>query len=176
MSLRKVLLLLAVILLLHGCGYELVKGPGLSGPAFSGPGGTAGTITSLGVPVFKNQTFEPQVPQFFTEAFSRELAASGLVQVNKPNPDGVLQGTVTSVSATLAAMSGQGLAVSKVVTATVSLTLAREGKVVKTWGFGDSETYDASSVNTEDFNKRAALVRIAERMARRFHSLLISGY
>jgi outer membrane lipopolysaccharide assembly protein LptE/RlpB len=176
MSLRKVFLLLALIVLLHACGYELVKGPGLSGPAFSGPEGTGGTITSLSLPVFKNQTFEPQVPQFFTEAFSQELAASGLVQLNKPNPDGVLQGTVTSVSATLAAMNGQGLAVSKVVTAAVTVTLAREGKVMKTWGFGDSETYDASSINTEDFNKRAALVRIAERMARRFHALLISGY
>jgi len=176
MSLRKVFLLLALIVLLHACGYELVKGPGLSGPAFSGPEGTGGTITSLSLPVFKNQTFEPQVPQFFTEAFSQELAASGLVQLNKPNPDGVLQGTVTSVSATLAAMNGQGLAVSKVVTAAVTVTLAREGKVMKTWGFGDSETYDASSINTEDFNKRAALVRIAERMARRLHALLISGY
>ncbi len=176
MSLRKAFLLLAFILLLQACGYELVQGPGLSGPGFTGPEGGVGEITSLSVPVFKNQTFEPQVPQFFTEAFSRELAASGLVQINKPNPDAVLQGTVTSVSATLAAMSGQGIAVSKVVTASVSLTLAREGKVVKTWGFGDSETYDASVVNTEDFNKRAALVRIAERMARRFHSLLISGY
>jgi len=176
MSLRKVFLLLALIVLLHACGYELVKGPGLSGPAFSGPEGTGGTITSLSLSVFKNQTFEPQVPQFFTEAFSQELAASGLVQLNKPNPDGVLQGTVTSVSATLAAMNGQGLAVSKVVTAAVTVTLAREGKVMKTWGFGDSETYDASSINTEDFNKRAALVRIAERMARRFHALLISGY
>ena len=34
MSLRKAFLLLAVILLLHGCGYKIVKGPGLSGPAF----------------------------------------------------------------------------------------------------------------------------------------------
>ena len=176
MSLKRIFLLLAVILLLPGCGYELVKGPGLSGPAFATPGGETGEITSIAVPVFKNQTFEPQVPEFFTEAFSQELAGSGLVRVNKPNPDAVLQGTVTAVTATLAAMSGQGLAVSKVVTATISLTLTRQGKAVKSWGFGDSETYDASSVNAEDFNKRAALVRIAERMARRFHSQLISGY
>ena len=176
MSLRRTLPLLAVFLLLQACGYELVKGPGLSGPAFSPPGAPTGEITSLSVPVFRNSTFEPQVPQFFTEAFSLELASSGLVKVNKPNADAVLQGTVTSVSASLAAMSGQGLAISKVVTAFISLTLTRDGKMVKAWSFGDSETYDASSINTEDFNKRAALVRIAERMARRFHSQLISGY
>jgi hypothetical protein len=81
-SLKKLFLLPIVFLLLHGCGYELVKGPGLSGPAFSGPEGTMGDITSLSVPVFKNQTFEPQVPQFFTEAFSRELTGSGVVQLN----------------------------------------------------------------------------------------------
>lgn len=176
MSIKKVFPLLALFLLFHGCGYELVKGPGLSGPAFTGPEGEAGEIMSLSVPVFKNLTFEPQVPEFFTEAFSSELAGSGLVKLNTPNPDAVLQGTVTAVSASLAAMSGQGLAISKVVSATISLTLTRQGKVVKTWGFGDNETYDASSINSEDFNKRAALIRIAERMARRFHSQLISGY
>jgi len=176
MSLKNALPLLALFLLLHGCGYELVKGPGLSGPAFATSGGETGEITSLAVPVFKNQTFEPQVSQFFTEAFSQELAASGLVKLNKPNPDAVLQGTVTAVTASLAAMSGQGLAISKVVSATISLTLTREGKVVKTWSFGDSETYDASSINSEDFNKRTALIQMAGRMARRFHSQLISGY
>ena len=102
-----------------GAATSSSRAPACPDRPFPDRGEQGGTITSLSVPVFKNQTFEPQVPQFFTEAFSQELAASGLVQLNKPNPDGVLQGTVTSVSATLAAMSGQGLAVSKVVTAAV---------------------------------------------------------
>jgi hypothetical protein len=45
---------------------------------------------------------------------------------------------------------------------------------VKTWTFGDAEVYDASIINLEDFNKRAALQRIAGRMARRFHAQLLS--
>jgi outer membrane lipopolysaccharide assembly protein LptE/RlpB len=176
MRIRTILLLFAVFALLYGCGYELVTGSGLSGPAYSGPGMGGEKITSLNVPVFKNKTFEPQVPQFFTEAFSQELAGSGLVQINRSASDPILQGTVTSVSASISALTGQGLAIQKVVTVYISLTLAREGNVVKTWTFGDAEPYDASTINTEDFNKRAAEVRIAERMARRFHALLLSGY
>ncbi len=176
MRIGRILPLFAIFVLLHGCGYELVTGSGLSGPAYSGPAMEGERITSLNVPVFKNTTFEPQVPQFFTEAFSQELAGSGLVQINRSASDPTLQGTVTAVSAAISALTGQGLALQKMVTVYISLTLARQGKVVKTWTFGDAEPYDASSINTEDFNKRAAEVRIAERMARRFHAQLLSGY
>ncbi len=128
----------------------------------------------MNVPVFKNKSFEPQVPMYFTEAFSQELAGSGLVQINKSASDATLQGTMTSVSATISSLSGQGLATGKTVTVSVSLVLTQQGKVVKTWAFGDAEPYDASVMNSEDYNKRAAIVRIAERIARRFHALLIT--
>lgn len=176
MGIARTLPLIMILLLAHGCGYELVRGSGLQGPSYSSPGTVGGPITSLNVPVFKNDTFEPQAPQIFTEAFSQELAASGLFQINRPGSEATLQGTVTSVSAAFSALSGQGFAVQKVVTASVTLSLSRQGNVVKTWGFGDSETYDASSINAEDFNKRTALTQIAQRMARRFHAQLISGY
>ena len=176
MGIGRILPLITVFLLAQACGYELVRNSGLQGPSYSSPGSVGEPITSLNVPVFKNKTFEPQVPQIFTEAFSQELAASGLVQINRPASEATLQGTVTSVSATFSALTGQGLALQKVVTASVTLSLSRQGNVVKTWALGDSETYDASSINSEDFNKRAALVRIAERIARRFHAQLISGY
>ena len=73
-------------------------------------------------------------------------------------------------------MSAAGQTLQKTVTADISLTLTKEDKVVKTWAFGDSEVYDASSINLEDFNRRAALQRIAARIARRFHSQLLAVY
>jgi len=172
----RILPLIIVFVLAQGCGYQLVRNSGLQGPSYSSPGTVGEPITSLNVPVFKNTTFEPQVSEIFTEAFSQEIAASGLVQINKPSADATLQGTVTAVTATFSALSGQGLAIQKVVSASVTLSLLRQGNVVKTWAFSDTETYDAGTINSEDFNKRAALVQIAGRIARRFHALLISGY
>jgi hypothetical protein len=175
MKIKSLPLLFVAFLTLAGCGYELVREPGIlaDGGAAKSASGMAEGITSLNVPVFRNLSFEPQVPLFFTEAFSRELASSGLVQINKSASDATLQGTVTSIGTTLSSLNAQGLAVSKTVTAAVTLTLSRQGNIVKTWSFGDSETYTANNINSEDFNKRAALTRIAERMARRFHAQLV---
>ena len=156
--------LLAWFALLSGCGYELVREKGIYG----------GKITSIDIPVFANKTFEPQAPAFFTEAFSMELAGSGLFQINTAGADATLQGTIVSVTTGPGALSAAGQSVQKTVTAVISLTLTKEDKVVKTWTFGDAEVYDASIINLEDFNKRAALQRIAGRMARRFHAQLLS--
>ena len=157
-------LLVCLTLLISGCWYELVREKGIYG----------GKIMSLNLPVFKKRSLEPQVPGFFTEAFSMELAASGLVQINTAGADATLQGTIVSVTTGPGALSAAGQSVQKTVTAVISLTLTKEDKVVKTWTFGDAEVYDASIINLEDFNKRAALQRIAGRMARRFHAQLLS--
>ena len=167
MNMRRLLsaaLLVCFALLISGCGYELVREKGIYG----------GEIVSLNIPVFKNRSFEPQVPGFFTDAFSMELAASGLVQINTAGADATLQGTIASVTTGPGALSAAGQSVQKTVTAIVSLTLTKEDKVVKTWTFADAEVYDATSINLEDFNRRAALQRIAARMARRFHSQLFA--
>jgi outer membrane lipopolysaccharide assembly protein LptE/RlpB len=158
--------LLAWFALLSGCGYELVREKGIYG----------GKITSIDIPVFANKTFEPQAPAFFTEAFSMELAGSGLLQINTAGADATLQGTITSVATGPGALSAVGQTVQKTVTAIIGLTLTKEDKVIKTWTLGDSEVYDASSVNLEDYNRRAALQRIAARIARRFHNQLLAVY
>ncbi len=159
-------LLVCLALSVSGCGYELVREKGIYG----------GRIVSLNVPVFRNLSFEPEVPGYFTEAFSLELAASGLVQINTSGADATLRGTITSITTGPGALSALGQSVQKTVTANISLTLVKEDKVMRTWTFGDGEIYDASSINLEDFNRRAALQRIAARIARRFHSQLFALY
>jgi outer membrane lipopolysaccharide assembly protein LptE/RlpB len=157
--------LFACLLILSGCGYELVREHGVSG----------GEIVSLNVPVFKNRSLEPQVPAFFTEAFSRELLGGGAVDMNKTGSDTTLQGTITSVLTTLSSLSSTGLAVEKIVTVSVSLALTKPNGSIQTWALSDSETYDVSNINLENFNREAALQRIAARIARRFHAQLISA-
>jgi len=153
-------------LLFGGCGYELVQDRGIFG----------GEIASLSFPIFKNRTYEPQAPGIFTEAFSRELAASGRFDLNRAASDATLQGTITSISAVPSSLSTQGLALEKVVTAVITLTLTRQGNLVKSWSFSDVEAYAVNDINLEDFNKRQALARIAARMGRRFHSQLLTDY
>lgn len=157
-------LLVCAVLLISGCGYELVRDKGIYG----------GEIMSLNIPVFTNKSLEPQVSGFFTDAFSMELAGSGFFQINTAGADATLQGAIVSVITGPGALSAAGQSVQKTVTAVISLTLTKEDKVVKTWTFGDAEVYDATSINLEDFNRRAALQRIAARIARRFHSQLLA--
>ncbi|MGA3173776.1 MAG: LptE family protein [Syntrophorhabdales bacterium] len=149
-----------------GCGYELVRDKGIYG----------GDISSISLPVFKNKSFEPLVSGFFTEAFSMELASSGLFQLNKADADATLQGTITSVTAAPGALGATGQSLQKVVTAFATLTLTKQDKLLKTWTYSDAEVYDASTINIEDPNKRAALQRIATRIARRFHAQLLALY
>lgn len=159
--------LLICAVLVSGCGYELVKEKGIYG----------GDITSIYVPVFKNNSFEPMVSGLFTQAFSQELAGSGLFQINKPDADATLQGTINTVATAPGAIGATAQTVQKSVTAIVVLTLrGKQGKLLKTWSFGDGEVYDASSINLEDPNRRAALQRIAMRIARRFHAQVLAVY
>ena len=162
----RAVLLLFCFALVSGCGYELVRDKGVYN----------GQIISLNVPVFANETFEPRVPEFFTEAFSMELAGSGLFRINEAGADATLQGTIRNMTTGPAALTAAGQTLEKAVTATIGLTLTRQDKVLKRWTFGDSEVYDASNINAEDFNRRAALERIAARIARRFHSQLLAVY
>lgn len=158
--------LIGIFLLLNGCGYQLVTGRGIYG----------GDITSIDVPVFKNRTYEPQVPGFFTDAFSRELASSGLFDLNRPGTDATLQGTVNRVFSSPSSISGQGLALEKVVTIDISLVLTREGNAIRNWNFVDAEAYQVNDINLEDFNKREAMQRIAARMSRRLLAQMMGVY
>ena len=158
--------LLVCAVFTSGCGYELVKEKGIYG----------GDITSINIPVFKNNSFEQLVSTLFTQAFSMELAGSGLFQINKPDADATLQGTVTLIATAPGPIGATGQAVQKVVSATVTITLRKQDKLLKTWAYGDSEVYDASTIDIEDPDRRAALQRIATRIARRFHAQVLSVY
>jgi hypothetical protein len=158
--------LLVCAALMSGCGYELVKEKGIYG----------GEISSIYLPVFKNNSFEPLASGVFTQAFSMEMAGSGLFQLNKADADATLQGNIMAVTTSPGPIGATGQTVQKVVSANISLTLTKQGKRLKTWSFSDSDVYDASTINIEEPGRRAALQRIAMRIARRFHIQVLSVY
>lgn len=162
-----VLFVVVLLLPLFGCGHQLVREQGIRG----------GDVKVVDVPMFKNRTFEPHTPAIFTEAFTRELVSSGFFQVNKPDPDSTLQGTITRIHILPSSLSGVGIVVEKTAAVDVELTLTRNtGQVIRHWKLSESESFRADDVNLEDFNKRAALKRVAARMSRRFSALILADY
>jgi hypothetical protein len=157
--------LLILTLALASCGYTVVREKG----AYKGE------VITVAVPVFKNLTFEPQISQFFTEAFTRELILSGMFDINKEGSTNTLLGTLASERSVPTAMNANGLTVQKTVYTTLNLALQKnDGRVIKNWSLTDAETYDVGDINLEEPNKRLALIRMAGRMARRFSALVIA--
>ncbi len=166
-SIRTVFLATLLVTLLCSCGYQLVREKGIFG----------GDITSLYISVFKNATYEPNISQYVTDAFSKELLSTGLFTLNRESSDGYLQGTVTKITMLPTSLSIAGLAIEKVVSLEVSITLYRKnGNVVKNWGFSDSETYRVDNIDSEEYNRKDAIKRLSARMARRFSSFLLVDY
>jgi len=162
---KRSLVMLLLFLLVAGCGYTLVQEKGVF----------QGEVVSLDVPVFKNNSLEPHVPGYFTEAFTRELVTSGLFDVNKGDAASALLGTIVTVRMVPTALSSQGIAVEKTVYANLTLALTKkDGKLIRNWSLADAEPYRVDDINLEDFNKREALKRIAARIARRFSALILT--
>lgn len=153
-------------LFLASCGYTIVGGQ---------KGIFQGEVVSVDVPVFKNQTLEPEMSQPFTEAFTQELITSGVFDVNHSGASSTLQGSIINVRIVPDAFDANGLAIEKTIYVTVSVALSRkDGRSIKNWSFLDAEPYGCQDINLEDPNKREAVTRIAGRISRRFSALVLA--
>jgi hypothetical protein len=161
----RLLALVFLFAVLLSCGYTIVREKGIF----------QGEVVSVDVPVFKNRSFEPQVSQFFTEAFTRELVTTGLFDVNRPDAPNTLQGSIASLRIVPTALDKNGLAIEKTVYVTATFALSKkDGGAIKNWSLGDAEAYRVDDINLEDANKKEALKKIASRIARRFSVLVIA--
>jgi hypothetical protein len=166
-QIKKILLIMPLVFLLCSCGYQLVREKGIYG----------GDISSVYISIFKNQTYEPHISQYVTDAFSKELITTGLFTVNQESSDGYLQGTITKITTQPYTLSIVGISIEKTVTVDVDMALYRKnGVFVKRWPLSDSETYRVDNANYEDYNKTDAIKRLSARMARRFSAVLFVDY
>jgi len=164
-----IFLAVAITVAVSSCGYQLV---GLGGRGIYG-----GDITSIALPAFKNITYEPHASLYVTDAFSQEVLATGLFDLNKPDTDGYVQGTIRRILIQPSSMNSQGVVIQKTATMDVELVLhKRDGTFIKRWFFTDSEPYNTDNVQAEDFNKRTAFQIISGRMARKFTAALLVDY
>ncbi len=154
------------IALLLGCGYQLV------GKETHVPPG----LTSVAIPTFANQTFEPGIEVPFTQGFLREFIRERRVKVvDRSEADSILEGVIKSLQIYSVAYDRSGLATEYQTTVVIDLTLKkRTGETL--WRENDiSETRwfrASSSVLTGESNRAAAIQEIgrfiAERMRNRF--------
>jgi hypothetical protein len=163
----RVVTALVLALMVSSCGYQLVGGKGIYG----------GDIKTISLSAFKNATYEPHVSFYVTNAFSRELATMGLFDLNAPNADAYLEGTIRRIIISPSAMSSAGLVIEKQASMNVEIALYRKnGSFIKKWTFNDTEPYVVNDVAAEDYNKRNAIEVISGRVARKFSAALLVEY
>jgi outer membrane lipopolysaccharide assembly protein LptE/RlpB len=153
-------------LLLVGCGYQL------TGSKTHLPPG----ITSIAIPTFVNQTFEPGVEIQFTRAFLNDFIQDRRVKVvDKAQADSVLEGTIKSFSITSSAYNADGFVLEYQATMVVDLILrGRGGEILwKENNLSETRWYRTSSgVLINEASRSAAIQNIgalvAERVRNRF--------
>jgi outer membrane lipopolysaccharide assembly protein LptE/RlpB len=145
--------------LLLGCGYQMV------GMETHRPPG----ITSIAIPTFVNQTFEPGIEVPLTQGFLREFIQDRRVKVvDRKEADSILEGVIKSFQIHSISYDRSGIAQEYETTVKLDLTLRRRnGEIL--WiqkDLTESRTYRVSTspLMTES-NKASALQSLGRLMA-----------
>ena len=163
---RKTFAPVMLCVLLVGCGYQL------TGSKTHVPPG----ITSIAIPTFVNQTFEPGVEVQFTRAFLNDFITDRRVKVvDRAQADSVLDGTIKSFRISSVAYDADGFVSEYRTTVVVDLTLRRrDGEILwKVNNLSESRWFRTSSgvLLNEDIKTVAVQdigALIAERVRSRF--------
>ena len=160
------LFLVIWIALLTGCGYQVV------GKETHVPPG----LTSVAIPTFVNQTYEPGIEVQFTQAFLREFITDRRVKVlDRAEADSILEGVIKYFYIASVSYGPAGYVLEYQTTVILDVTLKkRTGEVLWTvTDLTDTQWYRASSSGLiSEANKALAIQQngrsVAERLRSRF--------
>ena len=164
MALWKKFFLAFFSVLIAGCGYQMV------GKETHVPPG----ITSLAIPTFVNQTFEPGIEVPFTQGFLREFIQDRRVKVVRRNEaDSVLEGVIKSFQISSVSYDRSGIAMEYQTTVVIDLTLKKKsGEIL--WmekDLSESRVYRTSrNILGSESNKAAAIQLLGRFMAERIRN------
>ena len=149
---------------LWGCGYQLV------GKETHLPPG----VTSVAIPTFINQTYEPGIETPLTQAFLREFIQDRRVKVvDRKEADSILEGIIKSFYILSVSYDKSGYALEYQTTVVMDITLKkRNGEVLwKEKDLIEKEWYrtNPSVIATED-NKVNAIQQTARSLAERIRN------
>jgi len=158
--------LMLCLFLVWGCGYQM------TGSKTHLPPG----ISSIAIPTFVNQTFEPGIEIQFTRAFLNDFITDRRVNVvDRAQADSVLEGTIKTFRIGSVAYDAEGFVSEYRTTVVVDLTLKRrDGEILwKENNLSESRWFRTSSgVLLNEGIKSAAIQNIgalvAERVRNRF--------
>jgi len=150
-----------MLLLVAACGYR-----------FSGEGALPGGALRLSLGILENRSSETGVEGIFLNAVGAELTRHGKTFSYGDGADASLSGTILSISARPITRQSVHVTIEREVTVVLSLKLSKKtGEVLwEETRLTDREAYAVvdNHAATEQ-NKRAALEKIAERLAERVY-------
>jgi hypothetical protein len=157
-------------LLCTGCGYRFTAG---GAPLPEG-------IRSVCAPVFLNQTAEPALGVFFTEALRAQLVRAG-VAGGQGGCTGTIDGEVLSIAAGPTVLTNQLTPASYRLQATARLRLQKGGRLLSEVTVSGTEDYltatgTAADVLAPEAQRQAALHRLADTLMRDGYERLASGW
>jgi outer membrane lipopolysaccharide assembly protein LptE/RlpB len=147
-----------------GCGYQMV------GKETHVPPG----LTSVAIPTFVNQTFEPGIEVLFTQAFLKGFIQDRRTKVvDRKEADSVLEGMIKSLEISSVSYDRSGLALEYQINVVMDLMLKkRSGEIL--WREKDltEMTWYRTSSNAliNEANKAAALQQAGRSMAERIRN------
>jgi outer membrane lipopolysaccharide assembly protein LptE/RlpB len=162
--LMKKTLFISCMFLLWGCGYQMV------GKETHVPSG----ITSIAIPTFVNQSYEPGIEVPFTQAFLKEFIQDRRVKVvDRNQADSILEGVIKSFDLASVSYDRSGFVLEYQTTVVIDLTLKKKnGEVL--WRMKDlSETrsYKTSlNILSSESNRAAAIQNTGRFMAQRIRN------
>ena len=164
-------LLAAALAVAAGCGYRL-RGTGSSLPA---------RIATMSVPMFKNRTTRFELDVKLTRAVIDELVARGRVSVaaDPSAADAVLEGEITSFSATPIGFSGGNQADKYNITVTAKVTLKDRASAKALFtnpAFVYQQEYSVPPGTSFEAVQSEAIDRIAEKFARSLVVSILEGF
>jgi len=151
-------------LLLYGCGYSL------AGKTTHVPPG----VSSVAIPTLKNQTLEPGIEIYFTQAFLREFVKDRRVRVvDRAEADSVLEGIIKTFYIYSVSYDKSGFALEYETVVTMDIALKKKsGEVLwKEKDLLERQWYETNpSVITTEDNKVSAIRQIAQSLAERIRN------
>jgi hypothetical protein len=130
-------------------------------------------LSSIAIPTFKNNTFEPGIEIPFTQAFLNEFIQDRRMKVvSRAEADAILDGVVTYFTAASGGYDRSGFVLQYVTTIVVDLSLRdRAGKVLWHEGVSETQWFRASSSGvTNEAAKQIAIQKTAGFMAERIRN------
>ena len=154
---------------LSSCGYH-----------FEGGGYLNDDVQQVAIKLFKNNSSETDAAITFTNALSAEvIATTDTKVVNENMADMVIEGQINTIVFTIVSRSSTESVTERRVTAVVDAKLRdKKGEII--WSvkdFSSDETYSVSEDTvTEEASKSQAIDKIAERVAERLVSRMLTDF